>query len=168
MNRLRVFIELTGEAVIALWQNRLRSLLSVLGIAIGIAAVMTVSAVSSGGKQFVLKELETFGLRSLWVFRDYKDKDPQSRVRDSSGIDSRDLKLLKGACCPAVKRLSPVLLAANRPIVQNGNRYSSAQLKGVDANYTGINNDRLTMGRSFRPGDIKGRRPVVLIGETVS
>ncbi|MCG7928130.1 MAG: ABC transporter permease, partial [Candidatus Thiodiazotropha taylori] len=30
------------------------------------------------------------------------------------------------------------------------------------------NNDRLTMGRSFRPGDIKGRRPVVLIGETVS
>ncbi|MBW9260679.1 MAG: ABC transporter permease [Candidatus Thiodiazotropha sp. (ex. Lucinisca nassula)] len=168
MNRLRVFIELTGEAVIALWQNRLRSLLSVLGIAIGIAAVMTVSAVSSGGKQFVLKELETFGLRSLWVFRDYKDKDPQSRVRDSSGIDSRDLKLLKGACCPAVKRLSPVLLAANRPIVQNGNRYSSAQLKGVDANYTGINNDRLTMGRGFRPGDIKGRRPVALIGETVS
>ncbi|MCG7873361.1 MAG: ABC transporter permease [Candidatus Thiodiazotropha lotti] len=168
MNRLRVFIELTGEAVIALWQNRLRSLLSVLGIAIGIAAVMTVSAVSSGGKLFVLKELETFGLRSLWVFRDYQDKNPQSRIRDSSGIDSRDLSLLKGACCPAVKRLSPVLLAANRPIVQNGNRYSSAQLKGVDANYTGINNDRLTMGRGFRPADIKGRRPVVLIGETVS
>ncbi|MCG8485833.1 MAG: ABC transporter permease [Chromatiales bacterium] len=168
MNRLRVFVELTGEAVIALWQNRLRSLLSVLGIAIGIAAVMTVSAVSSGGKLFVLKELETFGLRSLWVFRDYQDKTPQSRVRDSSGIDSRDLSLLKGDCCPAVKQLSPVLLADKRPIVQKGNRYSSAQLKGVDANYTEINNDRLTMGRGFRPADIKGRRPVVLIGETVS
>jgi ABC-type antimicrobial peptide transport system permease subunit len=167
MNGLRVFVELTSEAVIALWLNRLRSLLSVLGIAIGIAAVMTVSAVSSGGKAFVLKELETFGLRSLWVFRDYQEKNPQSRIRESSGIDGRDLKLLKGECCPAVRQLSPVTLTHTRPIVQKGNRYSSAQLKGVDANYTGINNDYLSRGRGFRVADIKDRRPVVLIGETV-
>ncbi|MBW9275458.1 MAG: hypothetical protein K1563_17405, partial [Candidatus Thiodiazotropha sp. (ex. Lucinisca nassula)] len=73
MKQLRIAIELIKEALRALRENRLRSLLSVVGIAIGIAAVMTVSAVSSGGKAFVMKELETFGLRSVWVFRDYND-----------------------------------------------------------------------------------------------
>ncbi|MES9832056.1 MAG: ABC transporter permease [Candidatus Thiodiazotropha sp. DIVDIV] len=168
MNGLRVFIELLNEAIYALWQNRLRSLLSVVGIAIGIAAVMTVSAVSSGGKAFVLKELETFGLRSVWVFRNYEDKDPQRRVRTGSGIETRDLAILQGACCPAVRHFSPVLLANKGPIIQRGNRYSNAQIKGVDANYLSINNDLVQQGRGLRPQDIRRRRPVALIGETVS
>ncbi|MES9852431.1 MAG: ABC transporter permease [Candidatus Thiodiazotropha sp. L084R] len=168
MNGLRVFIELLNEAIYALWQNRLRSLLSVVGIAIGIAAVMTVSAVSSGGKAFVLKELETFGLRSVWVFRNYEDKDPQRRVRKGSGIETRDLAILRGACCPAVRHFSPVLLANKGPTIQKGNRYSNAQIKGVDANYLSINNDLIQQGRGLRPQDIRRRRPVALIGETVS
>jgi hypothetical protein len=118
VNSLRVFIELLREAVIAIGNNRLRSLLSVVGIAIGIAAVMTVSAVSSGGKAFVLKELETFGLRSVWVFRDYNDKDPQRRVRLGSGLTEADLRALKGDCCPAVRWISPVLFVKSDPLIQ--------------------------------------------------
>ena len=167
MNRLRVFIELLREAVLALRENRLRSLLSVVGIAIGIAAVMTVSAVSSGGKAFVLKELETFGLRSVWVFRDYADKDPQRRVRQGSGLMERDLAVLNGDCCPAVRRISPVLLAESDPLIQWGNRYSNADIKGVNERYLVINNDRLKHGRGLRAEDVRRRRPVVLIGETV-
>lgn len=91
MKQLRIAIELIKEALRALRENRLRSLLSVVGIAIGIAAVMTVSAVSSGGKAFVMKELETFGLRSVWVFRDYNDKDPNRRIRTGSGLLEKDL-----------------------------------------------------------------------------
>jgi ABC-type antimicrobial peptide transport system permease subunit len=168
MSSLRLFLELSREALHALWQNRLRSLLSVVGIAIGIAAVMTVNAVSSGGKAYVLKELETFGLRSVWVYRDYDDKDPQRRVRRESGIERRDLVLLKGDCCPAVRQFSPVLLTKKRPIVQTGNRYSNAQIMGVAANYVSINNDRLKHGRGLRQKDFERRNPVALIGEAVS
>jgi ABC-type antimicrobial peptide transport system permease subunit len=168
VNSLRVFIELLREAVIAIGNNRLRSLLSVVGIAIGIAAVMTVSAVSSGGKAFVLKELETFGLRSVWVFRDYNDKDPQRRVRLGSGLTEADLRALKGDCCPAVRWISPVLFVKSDPLIQWGNRYSNADLKGVNERYLTINNDRLKHGRGLRAEDVHRRRPVVLIGETVS
>ncbi|MEW8506094.1 MAG: ABC transporter permease [Candidatus Thiodiazotropha sp.] len=167
MKQLRIAIELIKEALRALRENRLRSLLSVVGIAIGIAAVMTVSAVSSGGKAFVIKELETFGLRSVWVVRDYNDKDPNRRIREGSGLQQRDLDLLQGDCCPAVERISPVLLMNKNTIVQWGNRYSNASIKGVNAEFLTINNDRVKQGRGFRVKEVEARRPLVLIGETV-
>jgi ABC-type antimicrobial peptide transport system permease subunit len=165
---LRISLELLREALLALSSNRLRSALSVTGIAIGIAAVMTVSAVSSGGRVFVIKELETFGLRSVWVYRDYADKDPHRRVRRGSGIDEQDLGVLDGPCCPAVSRFSPVVLGKGRPVVQAGNRYSNAVVKGVGTHFSAINNDRLRLGRGLRTDDVRGRRPVALIGETVA
>ncbi|MEW8554046.1 MAG: ABC transporter permease [Candidatus Thiodiazotropha sp.] len=168
MNQLYVSIELIKEALRALRENRLRSLLSLVGIAIGIAAVMTVSAVSSGGKVFVMKELETFGLRSVWVIRDYNDKDPNRRVRMGSGLMQQDLALLSGDCCPAVRNISPIILPEKRLIIQWGNRYSNASIKGVNAAFLAINNDRMKQGRGFREQEIDARRPVVLIGETVS
>ncbi|MEW8354482.1 MAG: ABC transporter permease [Candidatus Thiodiazotropha sp.] len=168
MNQLYVSIELIKEALRALRENRLRSLLSLVGIAIGIAAVMTVSAVSSGGKVFVMKELETFGLRSVWVIRDYNDKDPNRRVRRGSGLMQQDLALLSGDCCPAVRNISPIILPEKRLIIQWGNRYSNASIKGVNAAFLAINNDRMKQGRGFREQEIDARRPVVLIGETVS
>lgn len=128
---------------------------------------MTVSAVSSGGREFVVKELETFGLRSVWLFRDHDDKDPHRRVRPGSGIDKWDLARLQGSCCPAVNRLSPVVLTKGKPIIQVGNRYSNAKIKGVDTTFIAINNDRLTHGRGFRVDDIRASRPVALIGQTV-
>ncbi|MEJ2694969.1 MAG: ABC transporter permease, partial [Candidatus Thiodiazotropha sp.] len=147
MNRLRILLELLAEAWMALRENRLRSSLSVVGIAVGIAAVMTVSAVSSGGRVFVIKELETFGLHSVWVYRDYADKDPYRRVRKGSGLDKGDLTLLQGECCPAVRRLSPVVVAKQDPLIQQGNRYSNGTIQGVNESYMEINNDRLKYGR---------------------
>jgi ABC-type antimicrobial peptide transport system permease subunit len=167
MNGLRVLPDLLLEAWAALRENRLRSLLSVTGIAVGIAAVMTVSAVSSGGRAFVIRELETFGLRSVWVYRDYSDKDPHRRVRQGTGIEGRDLLSLQGGCCPALRRFSPVAEAVKRPLTQWGNRYSNAAIKGVDHRFTAINNDHLKYGRGLRPDDISGRRPVALIGVSV-
>jgi ABC-type antimicrobial peptide transport system permease subunit len=168
VSRLRILLELLNEAWVALGENRLRSLLSVIGIAVGIAAVMTVSAVSSGGRAFVMQELETFGLRSVWVFRDYADKDPHRSVRKGSGLAQRDLALLQGECCDAVARLSPVVMVQQLSLIQRGNRYSNADIKGVNAIYTAINNDRMQHGRGLRKQDIEGRRPVALIGETVA
>ena len=168
MNKIWVMFELLGEALSALRDNRLRSALSVLGIAIGIAAVMTVSAVSAGGRSFVMQELETFGLRSVWVFRDSADKDPLRRTRKGTGIEQADLMVLQdGECCPAVHRLSPVVLTPKPPLVQLGNRYSNGEIKGVNADFLQVNNDRLTAGRGFRPDDIENRRPVALISKTV-
>lgn len=167
MKTFRVMFELWVEALWALRDNRLRSALSVLGIAIGISSVMTVSAVSAGGRSFVMQELETFGLRSVWVYRDYADKEPQRRTRKGSGIEQADLAVLHGDCCPAVHQFSPVVMIKKTPLVQRGNRYSNPEIKGVNADFAQLNNDRLIAGRGFRPDEIENRRPVALIGPAV-
>ena len=87
----RFVLDIAQESLLALRDNRLRTILSILGIMVGIAAVMAVGAVSRGGHYVIFSELETFGLKSVWIFRDYADKDPHRAVRSapavSGGVD---------------------------------------------------------------------------------
>jgi putative ABC transport system permease protein len=153
------------QALFALRDNRLRTLLSISGVTIGIAAVMVVASVSKGGRSHIYSELETFGLTSLWVYRDYEDKDPHRAVRSGTGIDTDDYLAIRAGCCSAVKRISPIVSVRGwRILVQAGNRYSNSQMQGVGADYTAINNDAPERGRFFRDEDVTRNREVVIIG----
>ncbi|CZF83012.1 Macrolide export ATP-binding/permease protein MacB [Grimontia celer] len=169
MKELRILPDLFREARLAMLANWGRSMLSMIGIAVGIAAVMTVDTVSTGGKAFVMQELETFGLKSVWVYRANSSKDPHRRTRTGTGITNKDLVALQGDCCPSVSLISPIVSpSGSAPIVQAGNRYSNAHVTGVNMNYLTINNDQLRVGRGLREVEIRNRRPVAMIGETVA
>lgn len=156
------------QAVQALRDNRLRTILSILGITVGVAAVMAVGAVSKGGKYLIFKELETFGLKSIWIYREPAEKDPRRSVREGTGIDNADYDAMKGARSWAVRKISPVVNAKGaRLLVRYGNRFSGGQLSGVSPDYLGINNDSLIRGRFLRDGDISRNRPVAVIGPEV-
>ncbi len=150
--------------VAALSDNRLRTSLSVLGIAIGIIAVIIVSTISKGGNHLIYSELETFGLRSLWVYRDYNEKDPNQKARKGSGIDLLNYQLLTENCCSAVERVTPIVNLDKDKTIHNGNRYSNAKTRGVDSNFFVVANEHLLKGRPFRPQDITGKRAVAIIG----
>ena len=156
------------QALNALRDNRLRSVLSILGIAVGIAAVMAVGTVSKGGNYLVFSELETFGLNSVWVYRDRNDKDPHRLVSKGTGLDNFDYQALQGGCCPAVDRITPVVMSRRaRLVIQTNNHYSNAQVYGVNHEYSIVNNDTFVQGRDFREQDILRRRAVAIIGPTV-
>jgi len=167
---LTFFFDRFSQALYALKDNRRRTLLSILGIAIGIAAVMAVSTISKGGNYLIFSELETFGLNSAWVFRDRGDKDPHRMVRQGSGIDNDDYQALTSGCCPAVRRISAVLhgTLGKRVVIQAINRYSNAQMLGVDISLTTIANDVVVQGRPFRARDIASRRAVAILGPTAA
>ena len=167
MISLQFYLDRLLQAFYALRDNRLRSILSILGIAVGIAAVMAVGAVSKGGSYLVFSELETFGLNSVWVYRDRNDKDPNRRVRKGTGLDNYDYYALKDACCSAMEKITPLVFSRDRSIIQTRNKYSNARISGVNSEYLNINNDRLIHGRNFRLLDIKRRRASALIGPTV-
>ncbi len=167
MDWLQFYFDRLLQAFYALRDNRLRSVLSVLGIAVGIAAVMAVGAVSKGGSYLVFSELETFGLNSVWVYRDRNDKDPNRRVRKGTGLDNYDYYAMKETCCSAMDKLTPMVFSRERSIIQTGNRYSNARISGVNSDYLDINNDHIIYGRNFRPLDIKRRRASAVIGPTV-
>lgn len=153
------------QAFSALKDNRLRTLLSVMGVTIGIAAVVVVASVSKGGRSHVYSELETFGLASFWVYRDYEDKDPNRIVRSGTGIDNDDYTAVRSGCCSEIKRVTPVVtLRGGRILIQAGNRYSNSQIQGVGAEYTTINNDVPERGRFFREEDVIRNGEVAVIG----
>ena len=156
------------QAAISLADNRLRTWLSVLGVTVGVAAVMAVGTISQGGRRLIFDELETFGLRSVWVFRVNEDKKPDTPRRHGTGFENGDMDLMETSCCASVRRFSPVLQIKERQLlIRFASMYSNAQVVGVNQHYLEINNDRLTGGRFFDPDDIARRRNVAVIGPAV-
>lgn len=160
----RFLLDGLAQAVLALRFNRLRTLLSVLGITVGIAGVIAVGTISKSGRYLIFRELQTFGLKSVWVYRTNVDKDPNRAVRAGTGIEARDVDVLAN-CCRAVRRLSPIVFGSGARLpVRAGKRFSNAQLTGVGADYPIVNNETLREGRFFRANEVARRRDVAVIG----
>ncbi|MDO4904957.1 MAG: ABC transporter permease [Lautropia sp.] len=157
------------QAWLSMADHRMRALLSILGIGIGIAAVVLIGVVSEGGKQQVFSELESFGLRTAWLFRDQQSSDPNRVQREGSGIDNHDLQAIRQSnCCPGLRHISPwVFLRDASPAVRANGRYVKAKLEGIDQLHLQINNDRLVLGRDFSVQDIDGGRPYAIIGSKI-
>lgn len=165
-----LWFDIAIQSALSLSHHRLRTLLSVLGIAIGIAAVILIGTVSQGGKEVVFSELQTFGLKSVWVLRDRRVADPKRVIRAGTGIDNDDFAAVgSSGCCPALAKATPVIYAGQSTprLAHAGNRYSQIQLLGIGSDYLEINNDVITQGRGFTPRDIERRRPLIIIGEQV-
>jgi len=160
------FLENIFQAITAVKQNRIRTIMSIVGVAAGVAAVMAVSAVSQSGKDYIYGELSTYGLNSLWVYRQWEDESPFASVRQGSGIDSDDLHLLENsACCPDVLRVSPLVYEQDwLKTIRVGNIFTKSSVSGVGLEHANINSDELLLGRWFRNDDIKRRKNVAVIG----
>ena len=170
-HRWRLWLDVGLQAWYSLGDRRFRTLLSVCGIAIGVAAVTLIDVVTHGGREVVFAELQTFGLRSVWITRDRKLVDPHKAQRSGTGIDNADWESLRNSsCCQAFTRISPLVLVRSdtSQLARAGRRYSQVQLEGVNEDYIAINNDHVVRGRAFTAADVDRARPVVVIGAKVS
>ena len=166
----RLLLDVGGQAWLSLGDRKLRTFLCVAGIAIGIAAVTLIGVVTRGGTQVVFSELQTFGLRSVWIARDYTLTDPYRITRPGTGIDNDDLNALReSGCCVAITRLTPLVFSGpgTPALARAGRRYSNINVEGVGVDYLVINNDTIASGRGFDPLDIERTRHVAIIGEKI-
>ena len=167
MVKTGVYKDVFEQALFSLSDNKLRSILSVLGIAVGIGAVMAVGSVTEGIRAYVYAELESYGIRTIWVYRDYeKNRDPNRAVRQGSGITTEDYEFFKKSksCCPALKRITPQVYWDNPKPVRVGSQVFFPNLEGVGSEYVEIVNDELEAGRNFTDKDIERKNPVAIIG----
>ena len=163
-----IFRDVLTQALSSLRENRLRTMLSILGITVGIAAVMVVGTVSEGVNKYIYAELDTYGLETIWIYRKWEDDNPFRSIREGSGIDNADLNSMR-SCCPSVRRVTPVVYADQDSIqMRSKGIFSNVNLEGVGIQYLAINHDRVTVGREFRNNDIQRRKPVAIIGSKVS
>lgn len=165
MNR---FLDSLRQAMDALFDHKLRTALSVLGITIGIAAVMAVSTISKGGNHIIYSELQTFGLNSVWVYRDRHTENNGRAQRQGSGIVTSDFNSLqKERAVLGIRNMTPIVYPSDRWQASQARRSSDAQVLGVSRDYPTIVNDELLSGRLFTSLDIQERRPVVLIAPSI-
>ncbi len=163
-----LFRDIFAQSMWSIRENRLRTLLSVLGILVGIIAVMVVGTVTNTVRQYIFNELESYGLKTIWIYRDWGERIPNSSQRRGSGITNSDFEKIKSNCCSALKRISPEVFYDDWQVLfRAGSRYNNAVLQGVGVHFFDISNEKLQNGRLFRAEDIARRRPVAVIGPEV-
>ena len=143
--------------------NKLRSFLTMLGIVIGIAAVITMVALGEGAQQRVQEQLQGLGTNLLTVR-------PGQRMwggvdRGSSRLTADDAEAIK-AGAPNVRAVSPEL--ERRQQIEYGRNNANLSVVGVWPEYFDIQNMELDMGRLFTPGEERGRRRLAVIGSEVA
>lgn len=165
----RFWLDSFEQALFALRENRLRTMLSVIGVTVGVIAVIVVGTVSKTGRDVVFSEFETFGLKALWVYRFHDEGHPFAAYSPGTGITSDDVSAIKrGECCPFVTQVSPWVYSNEWAVlVRIGNSYGRINIDGVDSSYFSIVNERVSFGRLLRDDDIRDRKPVALIGSKV-
>ncbi|MGQ9558518.1 MAG: ABC transporter permease [Desulfurispora sp.] len=150
-------------ALQALRANKLRSFLTVLGIIIGVAAVIIMLAIGRGAQQRVLAQISSLGSNLLMVFPGAAGQ----FVRGSGGMvntltlgDARAIEQL-----PGVARVAP--LVRSNVLVTYQNKTWTTGVQGTTPEMVDISSLQLAAGRFFSEAEVKSLAPVAVLGQTV-
>jgi putative ABC transport system permease protein len=150
------------EAFSSLKANKLRSALTMLGIVIGVAAVILVVAIGQGGRSVIMGELEGFGVRSLFVMPNYRESQGKYRLEAMTKEDARAIALLS----PAVSALVPQDDAEIK--IRYGSRSEKARVLGTTADYSKVQNLKVASGRFISDDDDLFQRKVGVVGAALA
>ncbi len=159
------FINLLKIALRALNRNKLRAILTMLGIIIGISAVICMLAIGQGSKESIKAQISEMGSNMIMI---HPGNMPRGGVRQSSD----DMQTLKVADYEALRdrtaylsAVSPMVQSSGQMVVGNNNWPSS--INGVTPEYMSIRKLDVEDGEMFTEADIKSAAKVCLLGKTV-
>jgi putative ABC transport system permease protein len=154
-----------GIALGALRLNALRSFLTMLGIIIGVAAVIIMVSVSSGAQQLIEDQINSLGTNVL-VIR--PGSSWYGGRRGAAGSDAPftedDLTALIARCPFIVAASGDLRVAA--PVIARGRNWSTS-INGVHAQYPEVRDWRLAAGRGFTERDVRAAAKVAILGQSV-
>jgi putative ABC transport system permease protein len=152
--------ETVGMALSTLRANRLRSLLTMLGIVIGNASVITLVGVGRGAQNLAEGQLSNLGANVLFVV-------PGNNDTRRQGIDFPKTLVLEDAEAiaeqvPSVSRVAPQITLSE--VLQVGGISTSASVLGVTPEFLPVRQFEMQQGRFFSSSDLKSARSVAVIG----
>jgi len=160
------FLMTVWVALKALRKNKLRSLLTVLGVVIGVCAVITLVNLGSGAQISIQKAISGLGTNLLVIF---PGSVTQGGIRTGYGTVTTLIPEDAGAIlseCADVQMVTPIVTSAAQVVFQNQNW--STSILGADTDYQLIKNWPLALGEFFTPQDVKAATKVCVLGETVA
>jgi putative ABC transport system permease protein len=165
-----VLMRLMGQSILLslsqVWTNKVRSMLTMVGIVIGVASVTAVIAALTGLKTNVLKEFETLGTNKIYVMIRRPQGGPMQNVnfRTIAFTPEQLADLLPH--CPSVNQLTRMNMFADT--LRYGEKtIDSTRVVGIDAAWHQIENRSVKLGRPFSMVDAERGTNVCLINEKV-
>jgi len=150
----------------ALQRNKLRSFLTMLGIIIGVGAVIAMLAIGQGAEYSVKEQIASLGTNVLMIFPGVQQ---QGGVRSAAGsavtLTEEDAQAIESDC-QAVQYLSPGSMAFGQIIA--GNLNWSGLIQGVGVDYLEIREWPLAYGEFFTDQDVKAATKVCVLGKTIA
>jgi putative ABC transport system permease protein len=152
--------ESVSMALATLRANRLRSLLTMLGIVIGNASVITLVGVGRGAQNLAANQLSSLGANVLFVV-------PGNNDTRRQGIEQPKTLVLEDAEAiaeqvPSVRRVAPQITLSE--VVQAGSMSATATITGVTPTFIEVRSFEVAQGRFFNESDLRSARDVVVIG----
>ena len=159
-------VELLRVALEALRVNLLRSVLTMLGIIIGVAAVIAMVTVGAGAQAEIDRQISSLGSNLFMVMSSARSR---GGVRSASGSELRltvaDARALK-AEIPEIVAAAPTMRGAAQVVV--GNTNWSTTIQGIDNEYLVARGWQIDEGRDLEPQEIRGGSKVALLGSRVA
>ncbi len=159
-------------AINAVIANKIRSLLTALGIIFGVAAVIAMLAIGNGAQQEILDQIKLVGVNNIVIKPVIEQKEEKleeevgkkEKKKFSPGLTVRDVKSIQ-ATIPGLTKVSPeIILETN--VIRKGYR-RSAKLVGVEPSYFEIYNFELNEGQMFNEEHKRIGSPVCIIGHAI-
>ena len=160
-------IRIALESILA---NKLKSILTALGIIFGVAAVISMLAIGKGAQQEILDQIKMVGVNNILISPIVQEKDASQEEGEkqlnkfSRGLTLLDVEAIRSTI-PAVKRISPEI-SFNSTIVLSGMRYT-AKLVGVSNDYFDLYNLPLSQGVFFNDYQEEHGIQVCIIGANI-
>lgn len=157
-------------AVESIRSNKMRSMLTALGIIFGVAAVISMLAIGNGAQQEILDQIKMVGVNNIVIIpkindpKDNSEEGESQTKKYSPGLTLADADAIK-AVIPGVERISPEV-NATASLLQNGVRYQ-AKIQGVSVDFFGLYNLPLEGGTYFNEFQNEHGIPVCVIGNNV-
>ena len=157
--------EIFRVALQAIRANKLRSFLTMLGIIIGVGAVITMVALGSGAQKSVQARIQALGptLLSIYPGQSFRggiaimfDQRASLTVDDADAL-ARDAKYVKGVVPELTRNLQ----------VKRAGQNANVSVVGTTPNYPAIKNFTITAGRMFTAGEDESRRRYAVLGSAI-
>ena len=157
-----IILQSVFEALESLSSNKMRSGLTIIGIVIGVAAVIAIVSIGRGAENTITGSIQGIGTNLLFVFRGGSEE-----VRNPKPLTLGDAAAIADPFqAPSVAGVAPVLQGSVE--VSAGGETTTTQVSGVTPEYGAVRNTAVTEGEFIREEHILGRASVVLLGPDVA
>jgi putative ABC transport system permease protein len=161
------FFMILKVALRAIARNKTRSLLTALGIIVGIAAVIAVVAIGQGASTMMMTQINSMGNNLIMVFPGSRS---QGGVHSGSGgsqtLSAEDGEAIARDLQHLVRAVTPIVRSGGQVIYQENNW--STQIQGVSIDFLEVRNWEMAGGAFFTAADQRAGSRVCVIGRTVA